>query len=111
MSLPILIPLTKLVAGDTWPGIAELRVRIAGTAPTSQLTAVTMRLVRTDSRSAVPIIIPVQIVDPLLWIMRVPALIIPGVSTGRYKYHITCTDAAGTVQTYFKGEILITSKI
>lgn len=108
---PVTIDLPPLTSGDTFDGLQIGPVTFNGAPPPSQLASCRLyfRLATTKElgygyRSGDPVtgFGVINITDPVLWLVQIPAGVLP-LSKGSYYWDFETTDAAGVIRTLYKG--------
>lgn len=103
---PQIYPLQRFVAGDHWPGIPSVQIKINGAAPPTALSSARLRFLNSGG-PAVEIASPTGIVitNPTTWLMTIPKQAVPGLTAGHWRWQLKTTDAAGVVATWLAGEV------
>ena len=98
--------LSAFMRGDTWGGIPSITIT-----PTTGQTLASARMMWRDTTGACVLSLTTSdgsmtITDagPDSWILAVPAMK-PDVPAGVFLFDLECTDSAGTVKTYWRGNI------
>lgn len=105
--LPARYTLPAAVAGDTFPGITELTVKVNGSAPANSLSSVRMDIrTAADATSATKALTSaggdITINDAAAWNITVEPFAID-IAADNYVFDIEFTDSAGNVSTYVAG--------
>jgi hypothetical protein len=105
-----------LIEGDSWDGIPDLSVRIAGLPPLFPLATAQMRFSLADHRISPVVELSIlngkiTLLSAALWDLKIPKQIIPGLTPGIWNWQLTFTDTAGSVSTYLQGSVNVRKKI
>lgn len=101
-------PLQTFVAGDHWPGLQTVQIKVNGTAPTTALSSVRIRFSKGGGTAPVELTSAtsaITISNAATWIIIVPKQAVAGLTAGRWHYQLKTTDAAGVVATWLCGEV------
>jgi len=117
---PQKLQLEEFVEGDTWSGIPALNVLITpdgGVAapPDSNLASVIMRWRKIESAATVVDLTTadseITLASAANWEISIPAQIVPGLTSGRWKWQLIFTAADDSVKTYLQGDVNVSDKL
>ena len=105
-------PLEPFTAGDTWDGIPRVAIMINGVPPVSPLAIIRMRFTLADSADDTVIEISlagggITLVSAANWIFTIPPQAMPGLTVGRWSWHIETISASNIKKTYLQGDQIV----
>jgi hypothetical protein len=110
--VPQQVPLESFTAGDHFPGIASITVRIDALPPTLPIASARMRFAKAPSEAdrapAPPVELSIAnakitLVSAANWSLAVPKQSVPGLTAGEWIWNLETIDSAGVVSTYLAG--------
>jgi len=98
--------LKAFTAGDHFPGIPLITIKVNGSAPSSALASARLRFQKHGTSTVVELLSSngkISIQSNANWQLTVPKQAVPGLTAGRWNWNLETTSAAGVVETYLAG--------